>query len=91
MPYKDRLAELAGSRAFLFAGNASGAFYEKIVNPDGSEIEALGLKFTTTAICPSASTMSRWESLILAMAKSLCCRWALRCNSLTEGDNELLL
>lgn len=54
MPYKDRLAELADQGVpMLFAGNASELFGEKIVNPDGSEIEALGLfKFTTTRYMP---------------------------------------
>ncbi len=67
---RDRLAELADQGVpMLFAGNASELFGENRY-PDGSESEALGSSSLTTRFS-CASTMSRWESLILAMARSL--------------------
>lgn len=83
MPYKDRLAELADQGVpMLFAGNASELLARKSLI-----LTALKLRLWASsslrplAICPSASTMFRWVSLIPAMAKSLLLSLALRCSS----------
>ncbi len=74
MPTRTGLQSWSSGRSYVAQGNASELFARKSLILTALKLRLWGLPLTTTAICPSASTMSRWGEFDPGNGKEPCCR-----------------